>query len=444
MKYLLFIVFALISISDSYAQDNISGKLEKLVDDYYKMDQFSGTVLVFKNDKPLLEKAIGYSNKETNTLNDIETVFNIGSIQKTFTEELIKMLVNEGKLKYEDKLGKYITGFKDKRAEDATIDQIINMKGGFGDFIMISDIRENASKFTTINDFLSAIKKKQLLFDPGTDEQYSNSGYVILGGVIEKITGKSYEEFLTERILKPLGMDHSYYVRGSVNKQNKASGYIVGPDGTISQPQGFDLAPTPAGSMYSNVHDLQKFADFLWDEAKGPMYDAFAGGLPGWNSVMGMFGDRETTVIILSNYDEPSAEMLLDQVLKVLDGKDYDPPKISLGNFIYSELNGKNKENFINNFESTLEKNGYKIENDNTLNTVGYAFLNMNMFEEAILVLKLNVKKFPGIANCYDSLGEAYMIRGNNKEAIKNYEKVLEMDPENGNAKKMLEKLKSM
>lgn len=447
-KNILYIItFLFLILNTVSAQTDIPAKLDKLVDDYYNMNLFSGTVLVVQDDSPIFRKAVGYSNKENNSLNNAETVFNIGSIQKTFTQELIKMLIEEGKLKYGDKLGQYITGFSDKEAENATIEQILSMKGGFGDFVMIPEIQMNAQNYSSIYDFLGAIKTEPLRFKPGTDRQYSNSGYVILGGVIEKVTGKSYEEFLTERLLKPLGMEHSYYVRGSVSKPNKASGYVVSPDGTIFQPRGFDLAPTPAGSMYSNLDDLMKFADYLWGKSNGPVNNAFAGGLPGWNSVMGMFGEmfgsKETTVIILSNFDEPSAEQLFDQVIKVLKGKDYEPAKKSLGSFVYNEIKNNGAEYFITNYTELLSDNGYEIENDMTLNRLGYNFLNQNMNKEAIAVLSLNVKLFPKVANCYDSLGEAYMMSGNKTEAIKNYEIVLQMDPENRNAKMMLEKLTS-
>ena len=446
-RSILTICLMLLEVVTASAQTDIPAKLDKLVEDYYNMNLFSGTVLVVQDDSPIFRKAVGYSNKESNVLNNPETVFNIGSIQKTFTQELIKMLIEEGKLNYGDKLGQFITGFSDKEAENATIEQILTMKGGFGDFVMIPEIQMNAQNYSSINDFLAAIKTEPLLFKPGTDRQYSNSGYIILGGVIEKVTGKSYEEFLTERILKPLGMEHSYYVRGSVSKPNKATGYVVSPDGTIFQPRGFDLAPTPAGSMYSNLDDLMKFAGYLWGKSNGPVNNAFAGGLPGWNSVMGMFGEmfgsKETTVIILSNFDEPSAELLFDQVIQVLKGKDYDPPKKSLGSFVYGEIKSKGAEYFTNNYKELLAHNGYEIKNDMTLNMLGYNFLNQNLTDEAIAVLSLNVKLFPKIANCYDSLGEAYMMSGNKSEAIKNYEIVLQMDPENRNAKMMLEKLTS-
>lgn len=436
-------IFLIINFSTE-AQSDVTAKLDKLINEYHKMDLFSGTVLVVQNDKILFGKATGYADNKNKTPNNMETVFNIGSIQKTFTQELIKMLIDEGELKYSDKLGQYITGFEDTRAEDATIEQILTMKGGFGDFVMIPAIQEYSGDFTSINDFLEVIKKEPLHFNPGADRQYSNSGYVILGGVIEKVTGKTYEEFLKERILDPLQMRNSYYVRGSVSKPNKASGYVVSPDGRIFQPRGFDLAPTPAGSMYSNVYDLHKFSDYLWGKNTGPMRNAFAGGLPGWNSVMGMFGsNKELTIIVLSNYDEPSAEVLFEQIRKVMDGKEYDPAKKSLGSFIYAEMKKNGKDNFISNYETLLEKNGYKIENDMTLNMLGYNFLNQQMTDEAIAVFKLNVKLFPDIANCYDSLGEAYMVSGNKSEAIKNYETALKMDPGNGNAKMMIEKLKS-
>src|SRR5690606_23346050 len=121
----------------------------------------------------------------------------------------------------------------------------------------------------------------------------------------------------------------------------------------------------------------------------------------------------------------------------------YEPPKKNLGSFVYDEIKSRGAEYFTNNYKELLADNGYEIENDMTLNRLGYNFLNQNMTDEAIAVFSLNVKLFPKIANCYDSLGEAYMVSGNKTEAIKNYEIVLQMDPENRNAKIMLEKLTS-
>ena len=444
MKRITIITLFLLAffVKHTNAQDDISAKLNKLVDEYNQKDLFSGTVLVMNNDTPVLEKAIGYSNYEDKTLNNVETVFNIGSIQKTFTHELIDILITEGKLSNSDKLGKYLTGFSDSRAENATIEQIINMEGGFGDFIMIPDIQQNTSRYNSIADFMGAIKKEPLLFDPGTDNMYSNSGYVILGAVIEKITGKTYKEYLTEKLLKPLGLSNSYFEKASDIKTDKATGYMVGPDGSKFRPQTFNLPPTPAGSMYSNIGDLNKFANYLYNKYGKEQSNAFAGGLPGWNSIMGLLGESGYTVIILSNYDEPSAENLFEQVIRVLKGMDYDPPKEDVGRFIYSEMRTKGMDEFMSNFEKTLADNGYKLENDMKLNALGYTLLNQGMVNEAISVFKMNIKLFPNVPNVYDSLGEAYMIAGKKEKAIENYEKVLEMDPGNKNAASMLKKLK--
>ena len=170
-KLTLTLLSLLLFTSLSYSQENIALKLNKLVDEYNARDLFSGTILVASKDGTLLEKAVGLSNLEEKIPNNPETVFNIGSIQKTFTRELLEILMKEGKLNSNDKLGNYITGFKDTRAEEATIEQIINMEGGFGDFIMIRDIQENAINYNTIDDYMDAIKSEPLLFAPGTDKR---------------------------------------------------------------------------------------------------------------------------------------------------------------------------------------------------------------------------------------------------------------------------------
>lgn len=443
-RNLFLVIVALLISQVIYAQEDLSDKLDKLVREYNEMQLFSGSVLVIKNDTILFKKAVGNTDYE-NEITPIttETVFNIGSIQKTFTKELIKMLADEGKLNYNDKLGKYVTGFSDKRAEDATIEQLLTMQAGFGDFVMLNEIRQNEAKYTSIDDFLEIIKKESLLFEPGSRREYSNSGYVILGGVIEKVTGKSYEEFLNERILIPLKMTSSYYKKGNEITGNKANGHVVSPDGTIFQPRGFNLAPTPAGSMYSNLDDLLKFGNYLMEKSQAQLREIHAGGLPGWNSIMGLLEDKGFTIIILSNFDEPSAEALFDQVLNVLNNKRYDPPKLPIGRFIYNEILKSGVENFSTNYNTILKENGYELENDLILNRLGYDLLNKEKPDESIAIFKLNVKLFPNIANCYDSLGEAYMISGKTSEAIENYEKALAMDPGNKNALEKLNQLRN-
>ena len=471
MKYLL-IIFALLFSHYSFAQDDIAQKLDKIVDEYYKMDIFSGTVIVVKDDTPVFEKAVGYSSRGSKTPNNIETIFNIGSIQKTFTKVLLLQLIQDGRLDLNDKLGKYVTGFSDPRAENATIKEIMIMMGGFGDYLNNPDIAQNPDRYSSISDILAEIKKEPLLFDPGTKEMYSNSGYVVLGGVLEKIYGKTYSEILKEKILDPLGMNRSLFIRNDAKAENKAVGYMIAPDGNIMDVRQFNVAPTSAGGMFSNVYDLLKFGQSLMednkllnDEHKFLLYDlgpggksnysswksirssnsfgvGWAGGSPGWNSMLVQRGSSPRyTVIVLSNYDEPSAEALYSQIRNILNSKEPETVRLPLERFVYNEIKSRGIDDFTNNFEKIFSENGYVIRDDLPLNMVGYALLQNDLINEAIAVFKLNVKLYPNIPNCYDSLGEAYMVGGNKEEAIKNYETVLKMQPGNKNAQQMLDKL---
>ena len=160
-----------------------------------------------KDDKPIFEKAYGLANKETNTPNKTDTKFNLGSINKIFTRIAIGQLVQQGKISFDDKLGKYLPDYPNKdAAEKVTIRHLVTMKSGIGDFFGDKFTAMPKDKLRKNSDFIPLFADKPLAFEPGTNEQYSNGGYILLGAIIEKVSGKSYYDYVRENIFKPAGM----------------------------------------------------------------------------------------------------------------------------------------------------------------------------------------------------------------------------------------------
>jgi len=315
---------------------------------------------------------------------------------------------------------------------------------------------------------LSIIKKQPLLYEPGTSKEYSNSSYVVLGGIIEKLTGKTYQENLKERILNPLAMSNSGFIYKDTKRTNTAKGFIVNPDGTKeSTYERMPSVPTPAGGMFSTAEDLLKLDRSLMNDnillndahkvlllnrfnadikmsfaellAKPDFGMGVAGGSPGWNAVYDQNVGNKYTVIILSNFDN-GAEVLIDRINSVLKEEKYPPLKMSAGRFVYEKIKEKGAEDFAANYKEYLS--GYMIEHDGTLNRIGYQFLNKGMMDESIAVFIINTKYFPDIANTYDSLGEAYMLKGEKKLALENYKKSFELNPQNKNAETRINELR--
>jgi len=456
------------SSQPSNFNNDVSEKLNSFMNECIELDVFSGTILVSKDGKIIFENSYGYADKEKNVLNRNHTKYNIGSIGKEFTAIMILQLAQENKLSLNDKLNKYLNFFPVEVGSKVTIKNLLTHSSGFGDFLMNPEFEKNKKNYKELGELIKFISKQKLQFEPGTEKRYSNSGYAILGGIIENVTGKSYTDNFSERILSPLSMNSSGYIDWDYADPLKASGYIKDIKGNLRDNKNLELQGSPAGGMYSTVEDLLRldqsllndnkllddkhkyiFFNHFDDSKEGNFEDyrnnlkagnAFAGGAPGINALWLQFPGKGYSAFILSNYDH-AAEGIESQVTAIIKGNDYSKPKLPLANALYNFLQKEGQESFSKNLKDFIKDNAYVVESDGQLNNIGYRFLQNDLTYAAIEVFKLNAELFPDIANCYDSLGEAYLNSGNKEEAKKNYSKVLQLDPGNENAKKMLDEL---
>jgi tetratricopeptide (TPR) repeat protein len=429
---ILFFVF-LIHITRA---DELADKMDKIVNEYNDIGMFSGNVLIAKDGGIIYQKQFGFSDWEKKTPVTNETLFRIGSLNKMFTHAIIKQLEGEGKLNLNDNLGKYLKLYNDERDNKITINMLLEMKAGLGDYLDDPAYIDNIEDMRTVDDFLAIIKDEPLLFEPDSSMEYSNSGYVVLGGIIEKVTGMSYPDNLKRRFLEPLGMTNTFYLLMGETKSNMASGTRINFSGGKSS-SNFPEQPSPAGGMYSTAEDLLKFTNELIRSGLVPP-GIRAGGTPVWNSILAQFKDGYT-IIINSNFGQV-ADGIIDRLIAARNGKEYPKPDVTLQMKMYEILERGGTTELEASLKEVLGIYGMHY-NDRHLNMFGYELMNNDKLNEAIEVFKLNVKLFPDAANTYDSLAEAYMNAGNNKLAAENYRKVLELQPENTNAKKMLEKL---
>lgn len=466
--------FFLITMNvNSQSDKQMIAKIEALMEQALQLDVFSGNVLIAHKGKVIYQKSFGYADWERKLpLND-STMFNIGSNGKDFTQAIICQLVQENKLAFRDPLSKYLDMFPKSIADKITIKHLLTMQSGMGDYMQSP--RFQFGQIRTISGLLDFIKDEPLLFEPGTGRAYSNSGYVVLGGIIEKITGKTYEENVRERILKPLGMLHSAFIYpDSKDVGNKATGTEKSLSGSKRSEKRINpgLVPTSAGGMYASAPDLFKFYEaevftdkLLNDDLKLKLFthyedqpkrtwremmadpkfiSSLAGGLNGWNSCVTQIPAMQYTIIVLANYDEVGqpAEQIGERIENIILGKPHESLKLALPQFIYQYISKNGIDDFVKNSDALLKENKYGIRGPMMLNRFGYDLINEKKLDWAVEIFKLNIRLFPNEPNCYDSLGEAYMLIGQKDLAIQNYKRVLEMDPENENAKQMLEKLK--
>ena len=446
----------------------IESEIDDMVKMYTDKDMFSGVVLYAKDSKIVYNKAFGLANHKDSIDNTVETRFNIGSLNKDFTYVLILQLLSEDSLKLDDTIGQYIDDFDDKISNKVTIRHILRHASGFGDYGMHPDYQKNRKNFKTVDDLLKLIISEPLLFNPGSERYYSNSGFIVLGKIIENITHKSYADVLQQRIFNPLEMKNTYYSQLDI-LTNKATGYVKSATGKLIKAIQFENYATPAGGCYSTTGDLYKFYNALentnipltdpykkimyvyanpdikltWEKiiSDETIFNAKAGGVEGFNAMVIEWMVNKEITIVLANYDEPIAEEVGDGVFAIIRDLEPEKPKMPVKQYVYNLLKEYGYDYMSTHFDSLMKSQNYQYEDPWLLNQVGYDLLHEKLFKEAIKIFKLNVNRYPKLSNPYDSLGEAYMLSGQNELAIENYSKSLELDPTNQNAIKMIAQL---
>lgn len=223
---------------------------------------FSGTVLVMKNGQALLREAYGMANHEWEVPNTVETKFRLGSITKQFTAMAIMMLAEQAKLSVDDPISKHLEN-SPATWEKVTIRHLLTHTSGIYSYTSIPKMMNRTVRLpATIDEVIETFKDKELDFQPGEKFSYNNSGYILLGKIIERVSGHDYETFLRQKIFQPLEMNDSGYDRNQAIVPKRASGYTRTLILLANSPF-IDMAwPHAAGALYSTVDDLAK-----WDRA---------------------------------------------------------------------------------------------------------------------------------------------------------------------------------
>ena len=322
-------------------------------------DAFSGAVLVAKDGKPIFKKAYGMANKSNSTPNNVDTKFDLGSMNKMFTAVAIAQLAESGKLSFTDTVGKLLPDYPNKVVADkVTVHQLLTHTSGMGSYFN-RKFQANLNNLKTVADYLPLFADEPLAFEPGTKWQYSNSGFVVLGLIVEKVSGQSYFDYVKEHIFKPAGMVNTDSYESDKATPNLAIGYMNmgengGPDPSAPRRPNTPmraLKGSPAGGGYSTVDDMLRFSVALWNhkllsqkytdivttgkvEMAGPgrkyaygfgeemsngrRIVGHNGGGPGIGANFDMFTELGYTAVILGNYDPPAMMPVVKKIRELL------------------------------------------------------------------------------------------------------------------------------
>ena len=255
----LYLIFC--NNNEVYAQ-NLTTKIDSLILSKFKDQNGPGGVfMVSKNGQPIYKKAFGKANLELNVDLTTENIFQLGSMTKQFTAVAVLMLQEQGKLNVNENIAKYIADYPG--GEKITLHHLLTHTSGIKDFTKMNVIKNIANKEMTPKMLADLFKNEPVDFLPGEKFDYNNSGYVLLGHIIELVSGETYENFIVNNIFKKIGMNESYYAtdRQLINK--RAYGYSMKENSYVNKTIINYSVPYASGSLMSNLKDLQKWQSAL-------------------------------------------------------------------------------------------------------------------------------------------------------------------------------------
>ncbi len=334
----------------------LSAKIDEYMQGQVKTNSFSGSIMLAREGKPLVSKGYGYANAEWQLPNTPQTKFRLGSITKQFTSMVVMQLREQGKLKLDDSLCAYVSPCPDAW-KAVTVHHLLTHTSGIPTYTGLPEWRKVNMVPKSVEEMIGFFRDLPLQWVPGEKYAYNNSGYFLLGAVIERVTGKKYEEVVRDQIFTPLGMNDSGYDWSATVIPRRASGYS-GRGAALRNAAALDMQqPYAAGALYSTTEDLLRWDQALYGDrllpsaAKQLMWTpvrenyaygwivaepsaatfghrriGHAGGINGFSSMISRVIDANVTAIVLANNDTANAGAVARDLLAIYYGQPYTVP----------------------------------------------------------------------------------------------------------------------
>jgi CubicO group peptidase (beta-lactamase class C family) len=335
---------------------SVADRIDAYLQAQRKVNRFSGTVLLALGGEAKFVKGYGWANAEWEIPNAANTKFRIGSITKQFTSMVVMQLQETGKLKVQDSICVYLSPCPDTW-KPVTVHHLLTHTSGIPSYTGLPDFLKISILPKTPDEMIALFRDLPLEFEPGSSFKYNNSGYFLLGVLIEKVTGRKYEEVLRDQIFTPLGMADSGYDRSDPILPRRAAGYARDGEG-MANARYLDMGqPFAAGALYSTVEDLLKWDQALYTDrllpaaAKTAMFTPFknnyaygwtiptpspatfgrrqiahGGNINGFASMFIRLPDDQMTVVVLANNAQSNAGRIARDMLAIALGQPYETP----------------------------------------------------------------------------------------------------------------------
>jgi CubicO group peptidase (beta-lactamase class C family) len=369
MKNIFLVIALFLAIPQGYSQFN-QASLDSVLDILDEKSQFMGSLAISEKGKVIYARAIGYSNLELDVKSNVKTKYRVGSISKVFTSTLVFMAIDEGKIKLDDPLSKYIKEFP--KGDEITISQLLNHHSGIYNFTNVNDYLDWCTMRFSREEILKKIIDNGFAFEPGAKGEYSNSNYVLLTFIVEDVFGKSYSELINKKIAKPLGLTHTKVGDVIDVKNNECYSYSYSSDWEKSYETDMSV-PLGAGAIISTPTDLNTFSwalfsgELISEQSLASMKEikdnfgrglfqfpynskvAFGhtGGVDSFSSMFGCIEEDGLSVALTSNGNRYSNNKIMIAALASYYGDEVDVPVFEDVEYSAEELNA-----FVGKYES--------------------------------------------------------------------------------------------
>ena len=481
--FYLILIFPVLVCAQSVALSKMHNKIDAYIDNVMEAHEIPGMAIgIVKEGQVYYTKGYGVKSIDNQDVITDDCLFHMASVSKPFIATAIMQLVEAGKIDLDTPVTNYLPYFKlkDLRYSGILVRQLLTHTSGLPD---IDNYGWENPQYDdgALTRYILSLNETKLLHNPGEKWIFSSMAYDVLGDIIAKITHMTFEDYMKKYVLDPLDMRYSTFYKGKATKVLCTAPHVRKLEPVVSEIYPYNRAHAPSSTLHSNVKEMCNYAianlnrgmfgddrllkaisfNTMWSpvcdategkkmglswfvcEREGELVVTHSGGDLGFQANFCLIPKRMASIIVLSNYDLTPAAKISLGLWDIMNGNEPVVPKIPvlipLGRFLvdgtasqmiqyYHEIQSTQSERFI--------------FNETQLDILGSDLLGLVRIEEAIEILKLNTRVYPESSKVYASLGEAYMIAGDNQLAIENFTKSLKIDPENANARRMIKKIR--
>ena len=457
-------------------------KIQGVMSALASLKQFSGVVLVAKQGQPIYKCINGFANLDYNIPNNLDCNYNTLHITQAFTAIAIMQLVESGQINLFAPIKSYLPELPAEIGNALTVHNLLTHTSGLLDYYQVPEYRENFLKIEKISDLVKLIGTQDRPCNTSV-QQPSNSGYVLLAAIVERLSGMTYPDYIRRNLLKPANLQQADLYMWHEVVSNKAVGYL--PDAKnelIASPDFMGAYPFGADGVYCSADELLKFSYALHEgkmlslEAQKTLYDDYTlrenpadtsgisigygwkrkkiagnnevifqgGSLGGLSTQLRRYNNDDYTVVVLCNYYNNTAEWVAERLERALFTSDYIVPKDPAAYYVSDLITDHGVNYVVEHIDALLAARNVKLEYVWSLNSLGYEFMYKRQYDTAETIFKANSRKFANDPIVYDSMGDLYFQTKKYDLSRHYFELKLQLAPNDQRAKNMFKEIEKM